>query len=293
MDPETERTLRDAYHLIKRGHKDMARARIVAVLARDRDNIDAWWLAAHAATSPADIRLALAQVRRLDPQHAPAAAALAYLDRAYPLDAALAPDALVPLPPPGHKASPLPRRRRGHTRWVWNGVLVVGLLALAFGVTALISQIAGMTWIDELVDRAGETLGVETRPGARGELGRVVTGPPDAPRELPVTQRKPASFDSVLVGSLRPDEAHVWTFSAQAGAEVAAMIQFTRAGDARHVMVLRDAAGTILARGDGTAQSATITLVHALPQTGTYEIVLAGSPDGARGDYALGVSLLR
>jgi hypothetical protein len=291
VDTTTQETLRQAYHLIKAGDTDAARELLKPVLAAERDNVDAWWLAAHAAAHPADTRLALLQVLRLKPDHGPAQVMLDQLNRDHPEVIDQLVDEVAPLPPPG-------TRQRDQAlvsnRWVWNVVMAVGCLGLMFGSLALIASFAGITWFEDKVEDLGETLGVDVpERGERGQFGTVYGGDPANPVPIPVTVKKGAtvSTSSPMVETLKKDEAHIYTFSGQAGEDVMALLQFTIAGDAHYVMELWDANERKLADGVGAANSGTVTLVYTLRRSGQYALVIIGRPDGPRGDYALGLEV--
>jgi hypothetical protein len=279
MDKTTEEILGRAYHLIRADDRDTARALIKPVLAAERDNIDAWWLAAHAAATPADIRFAIRQVLRLNPEHRPAYLMLARLNLRHP---EVSPD---------EKIARRAREARSGGRWVWNVVLLIGIVALSLGALALVATVAGLTWFHETVDEVGEAVGVDLSP-ANPEFGTVSSDDSGVEREFPVTQRKPVTRGEIMVGDLLPNEAHVWMFSAQRGQEVLAMLQFTAAGNASHVLELQDANGQLLAVGLGeSSDSGTVTLIHTVSQAGSYRLVILGQPDGPRGAYALGLDI--
>lgn len=283
MDQATEDALRRAYRLIKAGDRDAARALIMPVLAAERDNIDAWWLAAHAAVSPPDVRVALGQVLRLNPDHQAARVMGARLNRLHP-ELLLAEKAA---------ARNAPYRRYGlvSNRWLWNVVLLVGLLAFAFGGAALVSSVLGLTWFHDTVNDVGDAVGLDIRPD--DTYGSVTLQDQGAAAvEVPITQIKPAPKGDVVTGNLLANEAHVWTFSGEHGQDVMAMVQFTVAGNAEHVVELLDAEDRKLAQGVGMASdSGTVTLVYTLSQPGSYKLVIFGRPDGPRGAYALGLDV--
>jgi len=281
MDAATEATLRRAYRLVKDADKEAARELIKPVLAAERDNIDAWWLAAHAAATPLDAQVALRQVLRLNPEHYPARIMLERLKRLHP---ELIRDDQTPS---------TARRRQGggrSYRWVWNVVLVFGLVMLSLGTLALVSTVMGLTWFHEAVEQAADAVGVDVRPD--DEYGSLEIPAAGGTRSFTITQEKPVTTGDVMVGALLPGEAHVWTFSGRAGQDVMVMVQFTVAGDASHVVELHDAAGRKLAQGVGQESgSGTVTLVHTLAGSGTYRLVILGQPDGPRGSYALGLEV--
>lgn len=292
MDPATRDTLRKAYHLIKAGEPAAARELIKPVLDAERDNIDAWWLAVHAAATPQDRRLALVQVLRLNPDHGPARLMLDRLNAEHPEEI----DDLareLPLPAVQRKPPPEPPAARPW-RWLWNVVMVLGCLSISFGSLALVAGFFGLAWFDEAVDEVSGALGLGDNLGERGIFGTIKGGPPGAPYDVPITKNQGATLgsDHLNVDVMAEDEAHIYTFHAQRGQEVAALLQFTVAGDARYVMELWDGNNQRLARGVGAEDSGTVTLVYEFQRAGSYALVLIGRPDGPRGDYVLGVDLL-
>lgn len=281
MDAATEGALRRAYRLIKDADTEGARAIIKPLLAAERDNIDAWWLAAHAAVTPLDAQIALGEVLRLNPEHYPARIMLERLKRLHP-----------ELVHDGQTPSIARRRRDGGARhrWLWNVVLVCGLVMLSLGALALVSTVLGLTWFHEAVEQVADTIGVDVRPDdSYGSLDIPAAG---GARSFTITQEKGVTPGDVMVGALLPGEAHVWTFNGRAGQDVMAMVQFTVAGDASHVIELHNAAGRKLAQGVGQgSDSGTVTLVHTLAGSGAYRLVILGQPDGPRGSYALGLEV--
>lgn len=288
MKKATRATLQEAYRLITAGECDSARALIKPVLAADKENIDAWWLAVHAAVTPQDRRLALVQVLRLNPAHRPAQVMLDRLNTANPDEVdELADD--LPLPPPGQQARDLVRPRQ--RRWVWNVILAFGCLGFMFASTALISGIVGMTWFDKTVE---QITGVEPEHGAGGQLGTVQGGDPQHPYEIPITEKKAVDpGPEPIVSEISPDEAHVYTFQAERGDEVIALLQFTIPGDAHYTMELWDANQDKLANGVASDNGATVNLVYEVNKSGQYALILIGRPNGPRGGYALGLDVLK
>ncbi len=288
MDPATRQTLREAYLLIKAGECDSARVLIKPVLASEPNNIDAWWLAAHAAVVPQDKRLALVRVLQLNPDHAPARLLLDRLNEEHPLD----PKELPPPPPPKRSPNTI-EIKPVRNRWVWNLIMVLGVISLLFGSLAVIANVSSIDWLDRAVNDMGESMGMGNKQGERGQLGTVSGGDPDTPYDIPVVQRQGLEPGGVVVGELNEDESHIWTFSGQHGDEVAVLLQFTVAGDASRVLELWDANNNRIAIGVGAADSGTVTLTQQLSLSGSYALVIIGRPDGPRGDYALGVELLQ
>lgn len=278
MDETTRATLREAYQKLKAGDKTGACALIKPVLAANRENVDAWWLAVHAADTPEDTETALREVLRLKSDHAPARL---MLDRF-----------LVEHPPAPPPLKPVQRTRRGSSnRWVWIPLMIIGCLGMSFSSMALISGIAGSDFLDQAVENVSGAVGIDVETGKAGQFGTVQGGNPSDPRPIPITQVLNIESGDVQTGSLRRNEAHIWTFRAWGGQEVMVMLQFTVAGDASAVLELRSASGHKVASGVGEKDSGTVTLVHTLTETGEYELVIIGRPDGPRGDYGLGLEL--
>lgn len=94
---ETQSALSRAFELVEAGQYDDARAILDPILAANPNNADAWWVYAHAVTTPEDGRMALENVIRIDPRY-PGAAEL--LEQARELSPNAAKVTSVP-PPPG------------------------------------------------------------------------------------------------------------------------------------------------------------------------------------------------
>lgn len=69
MSVQKEQALSRAFELIEADQLEEARAILKPILDTDKDNPDVWWLYAHAVTDPETARLALSNVRRLDPEY--------------------------------------------------------------------------------------------------------------------------------------------------------------------------------------------------------------------------------
>ncbi|MFN8529589.1 MAG: hypothetical protein U0670_13335 [Anaerolineae bacterium] len=69
MNDANESQLMRAYELIEAGKLDEARAIVSPILAKERSNVDAWWIYAHAVTDPLVAKDALTTVLRLDPEY--------------------------------------------------------------------------------------------------------------------------------------------------------------------------------------------------------------------------------
>ena len=76
-----------AYELVEAGKSDEARTVLEPILLNDRDNVDAWWIYAHAVDDPVEARRALDHVIRLDRDYPGAAELMVTLNQQYPEDA--------------------------------------------------------------------------------------------------------------------------------------------------------------------------------------------------------------
>ncbi len=85
MSESTDQILEQAFALIEDDNLAEAEAIIKPVLADEPDNVDAWWLYAHAVDDPETARMALNMVQKLDPEYPGAEELLASLDSEYPL----------------------------------------------------------------------------------------------------------------------------------------------------------------------------------------------------------------
>lgn len=84
MGVQREQALSQAFELIEADKLEEARAILKPILDTDKDNPDAWWLYAHAVTDPETARLALSNVRRLDPEYLNAGELLYSLEKQSP-----------------------------------------------------------------------------------------------------------------------------------------------------------------------------------------------------------------
>jgi hypothetical protein len=85
--------LKRAYSLIKKDQPEDAQAIIRPILAREPENVHAWWLLAYSVDDPGEVRQALNQVLALDPNYKNAPKAremLAQLDEQFPDDTGFA-----------------------------------------------------------------------------------------------------------------------------------------------------------------------------------------------------------
>lgn len=78
---ESRKELERAFKLIKRDETEEAQQIIRPILDEEPDNVDAWWLLAYAVTEPREVRGALLNVLRLDPDYTNAPKAREMLDK--------------------------------------------------------------------------------------------------------------------------------------------------------------------------------------------------------------------
>jgi hypothetical protein len=104
MSDPKDQALEQAFERIESGFPDEAAAILKPLLEADPDDVDAWWLYAHAVREPNEARRALNNVLRLDPDYDGAAAMAATLDEKFPaprirrLDAAPPPESMPEAP---------------------------------------------------------------------------------------------------------------------------------------------------------------------------------------------------
>ena len=144
-----------AYELVEAGKSDEARTVLEPILVNAPDNIDAWWIYAHAVDDPQDARRALENVLRIDPQYAGAAELLETLNDEYPpevvVPAAVEPvfEAEVPEPEPDYDLDEPPTEQRPYepvrvptakepSRSWLPVAIVAGIILLLFVVLVLI-----------------------------------------------------------------------------------------------------------------------------------------------------------
>jgi thioredoxin-like negative regulator of GroEL len=80
MSEAHQEALEQAYELIEADKLAEAEAILKPILGREPDNVDAWWLYAHAVTDPETARMALNQVLNLDNNYEGAQELLQQLD---------------------------------------------------------------------------------------------------------------------------------------------------------------------------------------------------------------------
>lgn len=98
MTDSNDQALMRAYELIEDDRLSDAEALLKPILEQEPDNIDAWWLYAHAVSDPETARMALSQVLKLDHNYEGAQDLLNQLDEGYP--AAREDAAVTPVTPP-------------------------------------------------------------------------------------------------------------------------------------------------------------------------------------------------
>ncbi len=104
MSSVTEDRLSKAYRLIEADELGAARAILQPLLADEPNNVDAWWLMAHAVTDPTEARAALDNVVRLDPNYPGAVELSQSLDEVL----VMPPPPEVVAPPPAEDFEPAP-----------------------------------------------------------------------------------------------------------------------------------------------------------------------------------------
>lgn len=79
-----DQQLEKAHEELENGNRDEAVAILKPILATDAENVDAWWLYAHAVDDPETARMALNTVLRIDSNYPEAAELLGTLETQYP-----------------------------------------------------------------------------------------------------------------------------------------------------------------------------------------------------------------
>ncbi len=97
---ETKSALSRAFELVENGDYEEARAIIDPILDADKNNADAWWIYAHAATDPDEGRRALENVLRINPTYPGAAELIAIARERYEPEPPVEPETPVAAPPP-------------------------------------------------------------------------------------------------------------------------------------------------------------------------------------------------
>ena len=94
MSDSFDQALANAFDLIEGDQLAEAEALLKPILEQDENNVDAWWLYAHAVSDPETARMALNQVLKLDESYTEASDMLAELDTYLPSS-----DFVPPTPP--------------------------------------------------------------------------------------------------------------------------------------------------------------------------------------------------
>ena len=180
MSDATNEALSRAYDLIEQGQLDEARSVLEPILAGDRNNLDAWWLYAHAVTNPEDAREALENVTRLDPNYGDAPELLSKLNERYPVGGIYEPSAepevailgstsTAPEPqiqPASGVLTPQPTAEEPHRSSGMTWVLVTAVIVvLLIAALLLLQQQGGQPATTPIADApTAETLAEEPTP---------------------------------------------------------------------------------------------------------------------------------
>jgi hypothetical protein len=258
--------LRQAYLLIKAGKKGEAFELITPILAQQPDNIDAWWLAAHAAPTPRDAVFACQKVLTLKPDHWPAQQMLSEQQRRLALNSLTREVVNDPSLPIALK--PAQRERaRFRLRYI---ILPLAALVLLVGGFLVVANLTGMTF----------GLPIGGLFNADYELTAINAVSSD---QLRNTDLMTSSVGMLVVGA-----QHQYHFTGRARAWLYAMVGFFTLPNASPgtAFQLLDPAGNVLATSsDDMGARGVISCV--LPSDGRYTLRLTGTQEKSRGAYRL------
>ncbi|MBN1967118.1 MAG: hypothetical protein JW910_20860 [Anaerolineae bacterium] len=208
MDAPPSDDLREAARLLKAGLRADALRYAKRAIQADRHNVAAWWLAAHAASTPEEARVALRVVLKLQPDHAKAHAALARLDAAQaaasaepePADPTITARPTQPFPGPLKRSARKPRRWRRN--FVTVLLIALSVIVLGSGGLLLISNLTGSDFATQIEE---VFVGEEARATA-------------TPRGL--------AADTQITSQIRDDQVQTFYFEATTGTEMFVAVGF-------------------------------------------------------------------
>ncbi len=274
INPESFPQLREAYHLIKDGDSNSALPIITQTLKDDKQNIDAWWLAAFAAESTHKKVLALQQVLRLDHTHRPARQMLQTLTSS----------------PRKKTASAQPKP----VRWFFVLTSTFGLLALAFGMLAFFDNLTGCNLVCPLYNT------IFGEPDALGWVhitrGGEVDDDIDRDDRIPITRDERIAYSSLQTETLEKDTAHRYSFYARRGDQIVVAMTCTNNGDPDiKTLELWDSQGNMVTTEVNEipfappipGQEARFLLYEDVIRDDSYSVVIVSRPGGPSGTYTL------
>lgn len=259
--------LRKAYALIKSGQKAEAYELLTPIVAQHPDNVDAWWLVAHAALTPRESAFACQKVLALRPDHRAAPRMLAEQQRLMAAEQHI-------------ELKRVRRQRRGLRPWAVLAFIALPLLLLGMFMVA--------------VNTTGNNFGLPIGPlfNIDEQLG-----------SLPVNQAGERQQAESMVYTLRTGtlvigSTHDYTFTvSQRGVWAFISIRFSFLGDTPpgKAVQLLNANGKLvsLTTGELTLGGLGDTggIVTLLPGQGKYTLRLLGTAGTAQGPYVLQFAL--
>ncbi len=158
--------LEKARRLLEAGERAAALTLIKAVLYEERRNVRAWWLAAHAAPNQDEAAIALRVVLKLQPDHAPARAALDRLGAtARPAGTAAPVEAAAPATasPKGSPVTARPRSRTGRNLTTL-ALILLSMIVMSGGGLLFILNLTGSPLLGQIETglSGGQTLPTAT-----------------------------------------------------------------------------------------------------------------------------------
>ncbi len=283
MDMLTQERLREAQRLIQVGCRSEALALLKSILAADRTNVTAWWLAAQAAPNWQEAQVALHTALKLQPDHAGARAMLAHLEgkvqpaAPQPEPSSVGSDPFAPQLSPAGQApvlhgAPLKVARRSGEQGCRRNAITLVIVALSL----LVMSGAGLLLVLNLT--GSPLLAQFNLPGAPM---------PDNPTPQVIEPGTP------MQGTLAAGTTQEFRFQGREGAILMVAIQFLTLPadtDCSGAIVLIDPDGYRAAvSGDTNFLGATggSVLEYTLDRTGIWRLRLIGQEGHSAGLYML------
>lgn len=304
--------LKEAFELIKSGKKSQAVDLLLPVLKADEDNADAWWLIANALEEPDEIREALENVLRLQPQREKARQMLERLNQRFPPrpkhddefsfdDDPFADDVVEDYQPKiyqkGKGAVPLneygkvtvKKSKSSGTSPLVIILAVVGVITVIGCVACLALPMLGVSLFGQAIEQAVSDPTFQAAMEEIAESITMVAGEGSGSPYLSGDVRMQGAIDlgQSVRGSIGMFDEDGWTFSASGGSQVTIEVMAISA-DLDPYVYLYGVDGQLIAENDDIVLLTDMNsrLVVTLPTGGVYTIVV-GSPFSAGGEYEL------
>lgn len=287
---DTQQSVQEAYNLVRSGRKHSAVDILLPILRDDKDNLNAWWVLANALEDPQEIREALEQVIRLDPDHIQANNRLDKMNQQTQLGEIVFKnktdfafdddDDLIPARTTGAKQVVLnkPKSSGASKIFMVIGIIFVVICGLCFALTAGSTLIFGGA-ISEAVNDPN----VQQALRELSTFGELMTLPANTIDKG--TLERGQTVDNTWLAS---EERHLWTF------EVANNDPFTISVDPQTeglnvqiLIYLPDGSLTEYSGATGEMQAGNPRIRSSFSTPGTYSILVTQFFISADGTYTI------